>query len=181
MEPAQVGLALITIGGGLLGTSIVLAVIGYLRTVKKTFSTTLPYKDVSSFPPPRFSFLPLRLRYDTRIYGKIVPISGPFSLELDDYFPGIPTPEWRWKFDPIVGLSDMNPGNEYDFEVSLKPGDYMLLLIAESKKAEGPIELTRTSYIKPLKRLIDVGLTLFQVALPILVTGFVIYVGLPLT
>jgi len=88
---------------------------------------------------------------------------------------------WRWLFTAYVSLPDMKAGNGQDFEVFLRPGDYMLVFRAKSKKVEGSVKLTMTAYIKLFRKLIDVGLVLIQVALPILVTGFVIYVGLPLT
>jgi len=75
----------------------------------------------------------------------------------------------------------MKPGEEQNFEGILKTGDYMMLFRTKSQKAQCSVEISMTQYIKPFKKLIDVGLVLIQVALPILVTGFVIYVGLPLT
>jgi len=57
MEPAQVGLALITIGGALLGLSIILAVIGHFRTIKKTFPSSFQYEDIQTSRFERFSFV----------------------------------------------------------------------------------------------------------------------------
>jgi len=181
MEPVQVGSTLIFIGLGLLALSILLILIGHFWTSKKTGSLTHQYEDIRSDPLPRATIQPLRLRYDTRIQGQVIPTSGSFSLELGDYFPGMPTMGWRWLFTAYVSLPDMKAGNGQDFEVFLRPGDYMLVFRAKSKKVEGSVKLTMTAYIKLFRKLIDVGLVLIQVALPILVTGFVIYVGLPLT
>ena len=179
MEPAQVGSTLIFIGLGLLGLSILMILVGHFWTSKKKKHTSFPYEETES---PRPTVFPFRLRSDTKIEGKIS-VCEPFDLSIQDYFPG-PGPSgtifpWRWFFSTYIYLTNMKPG-EHSFEVFLKPGDYQFFLNTESKKAKGSVEFTQTFYEKPLRKLIDVGLALFQVALPILITGFVIYVGLPL-
>ena len=53
--------------------------------------------------------------------------------------------------------------------------------------AEGHIEAkatltsTATYAVRPLEKLLDVGLHLLEIGMPVLITGLVLYVGLPST
>lgn len=59
----------------------------------------------------------------------------------------------------------------------LNPGDYMWLFRVISATAKCDLKLFVTYHIKTLRKLIDVGLALLEVAIPILITGFVVYAG----
>lgn len=179
MEPAEVGLSLITTGGILLVASIILIIIGYLRTVKLTIPFPIGYVDKRPLKGSRkTSVVPFRLRNHTRLEGKVIPARGTFNFSIHDCFGWTPETGMQWQFPAYMRLLDLKRGDEKAFELSLAPGDYTFFFNTKSKKAEANMKITMTEYLKPLAKLVDVGLALIQVAVPILITGFVIYVGL---
>lgn len=183
METTAVGLALIMIGGILVLVSVILILLGHYRTVKRR--TTFPIGYLDSRPligKFKASIIPLRLKYKTKMEGKIIPKSGTgaFDLAVQDCFGWLPEAGIQWQLPSYKLLSNLTAEGEKTFELFLGPGDYMLFFRTKSENAEADIELTITDYIKPLTKLIEVGLVFMQVATPILVTGLVIYAGLSL-
>lgn len=182
MEPTQAGLALISVGVILIGIALILILIGQYRTVKDPYSWSLPYLDKRALRGLyNYSITPFTLKRYTRIDGKVIPINGPFDFFLHDYFGWIPPGQIQWLAPSYVRLVDLTAGNEPTFEVFMQPGDYMFMFRTKTQNVEGEVELSFTEYIKSFSKLIDVGLALLQVAVPILVTGFVIYIGLTVT
>ncbi len=102
------------------------------------------------------------------------PRTGPFRLSLAEMPIGVaPAPGSRWEYFSKFDTRPSFDKTEEVFDYDLSPGSYVLQFLAEQSRLEAFFDLKLTYILRPLVSLVDRGLTLFTMSLPIFVTGFV--------
>jgi hypothetical protein len=126
-------------------------------------------------------FLPLRHR--SRLKGQITATTGPFDFFIADFI------GFAQKSPKIMSLAtsyytarNLPREEPVTFDFELEKGNYSLDFHSKGTvQPKAALTLTVTYTYRPFEKLLDVGLQLLEVGMPVLITGLVLSFGLPLS
>ncbi len=113
----------------------------------------------------------MRLKYDAEVTGEISVSEGEVQFSLEDYFGWIPQSPIQWigeKYD------SWSVHGNHDFQGILKSGDYRFMWVTKAEKVDVQLKYKVIYHIPSFEKLVNVGLALIEVSLPLLVTGIVL-------
>lgn len=154
---------------------------------KKTVCTTL-WKNERVRPPsyikttgsqePDFqhpSYL-FSLQHPSLIKGAITETMGPFKFYICEYFDFHITPIAlsKPKIYYEAKSEDLKP-----FELEMPPGNYWAFFFCKSANTRAELTLTECHHIKPYKKWFNIGQTLWEVGIPVLIVGLVSLIPIP--
>lgn len=125
----------------------------------------------------------LSLKHESIIKGQIKATTGPFDFLITD-FVDFPQDSRKTISFVITYYSARNLPREkpVTFDILLEKGNYMLDFRSQGTvQPKATLTLTATHTYRPFEKLLDVGLQLLEVGMPVLITGLVLSFGLPLT
>lgn len=167
----DIGLFLVVIGSATLVTGIISYLITLFYKKSDSYTSSTQFKETSE---GKYKFFPFRLHNTSKIRGELSVEEGELVFALEDFFGYVPPSPFEW-LSP--SYSRWKGTGKHSFEVGLVPGDYQFMFITKANTVRMKLECKITEYRKPLERFAEMALVLVEVAVPILITGLVIYAG----
>ena len=173
--------ALITIGVVLVGLGIASALASFY---KKEITEKIHDSERIHFSPRkdrtrRYNLI-VPLRHRCKIHVQLDPTSGPFDFFVQDFvgFPSSLAGE-RWVSKVYYIARGLPRAGPVFFTLNLEPGNYNFVFHSEGHvEPQTTLTTIATYVVRPAEKLLNVGLQLLQVGMPVLITGLVLYIGL---
>lgn len=130
----------------------------------------------------RYNFI-VPLKHKCKIHIQLNATTGPFDFFVED-FVGAPIafPNEEWHTKPYYIAKSLPRGEPVSFTLDLEAGNYNFVFYADAHiEPQATLTSTATFAVRPYEKLLDVGLQLLEVGVPILITGLVLSVGLSST
>ena len=123
------------------------------------------------------------LKHKCKIHVQLNATSGPFDFYVEDFVGApVPLPNEEWHTKPYYIAKSLPRGGSVSFTLDLEAGNYNFVFYAPAHiEPQATLTSTVTYAVRPLQKLLDVGLQLLEVGMPVLITGVVLYLGLAST
>jgi hypothetical protein len=117
------------------------------------------------------------LQHPSLVKGKVSGTVGPFSFYICEYFDANITPANLSKPKIFYEAKDDLPNKNFELEMPL--GNYCVFFVCGTREVRATFSLTEEHYIKPYARWFSVGQTMWEVGIPLLITGLVSFLLIP--
>jgi len=123
---------------------------------------------------PRYVF---SLQYPSLVKGEIFSTKGPYTFYIHEYFGPHITPEELSK-PKVCYKQRTTAAQKESFELILSPGCYGISFL-DTTLLEAKFSITECHDIKPYEKWFGLGQTLWEVGIPVLITGLVLLLLIP--